>query len=108
VTITDANACTKVVCVEVKMEVGTINLEEAGWKLFPNPAKDLLTLQHSNNLHAKLSWYIFDEHGKIYLKAKENNTKGNINIAIDNLSPGNYFIQVQDAETKLIGKFVKK
>ncbi|HMG16281.1 MAG TPA: T9SS type A sorting domain-containing protein, partial [Saprospiraceae bacterium] len=108
VTITDANACTKVVCVEVKMEVGTLNLEEAGWKLFPNPAKDLLTLQHSNNLHAKLSWYIFDEYGKIYLKSKENNTKGNINIAIDKLSPGNYFIHVQDAGTKLIGKFVKK
>ncbi len=107
VTITDANACTKVVCTEVKMEVATINLEEGGWNLFPNPAKDLITLQHLSNINSKLSWYIFDEYGKVYLKSKETNKKTSFTIPIDSLSPGNYFIQIQDSCTKLIGKFVK-
>lgn len=107
VTITDANGCTKTICAEIKIEVSTINLAEGGWKLFPNPATDNIILQRLTGTSAKISWLIFDEHGKICLKSKEINTKSSINIAIDKLVPGNYFIQVQEQENKLIGKFIK-
>lgn len=106
-TITDANGCSKQACYEVKIKVSTQNLQDAGWKLYPNPSKDIIYLQKSSNIIGSLNWEILDNNGTVLLSGLETNPKESFAINISRLLSGNYFIVMigQDGK-RVVGRFV--
>ena len=85
---------------DVISPVGNIENDELGFKIFPNPAGDVLFLEKGN--FKKQDFYIFDISGKRIKSGVINDTQDS--IIIDELNAGMYFIQVGQE----IRKFVKR
>ncbi|GAL81071.1 cell surface protein [Algibacter lectus] len=79
-----------------------VNTHEAaqGWDFYPNPAKDVVTIQNIQSQHADIT--VFDLNGRILLNKTINNVQSEINMS--SLNTGIYLFQVKtDA-----GAFVKR
>jgi hypothetical protein len=70
-------------------------------KIYPNPAKDFITIENSDIILSKIE--VLDLSGKIMLKQEDNSNK--ITIDISNLEKGTYFIKINDFKENI--KFVK-
>ncbi len=78
------------------------------FKISPNPATDMLTVNQSTEKAETGEWLIFDTAGKLLLSKKvtENETQTNINI--QGLSEGIYFVSfVVNGEKRFNQKFIK-
>lgn len=90
---------------------GTMGVEEAdkndsGVILFPNPAKNTLTLQFESVVN-NINYQIYDPKGSVLLKQNNISTDNNsLVINTQSLGNGMYFIKGIDSDKK--GKFVKK
>ncbi|HRP88542.1 MAG TPA: T9SS type A sorting domain-containing protein [Edaphocola sp.] len=62
--------------------------------LYPNPAKDKLLIATDNGIHPQAQLYIFDSFGKLVYSQKVSNNSQNIEIDIQNLPSGIYFIRM--------------
>ena len=71
--------------------------------LFPNPIVDNLTLQISDFNKEKLSYILFDTHGKLLSNGQVTAQQTQINTA--SLLPATYFIKVLDQENKQVQSF---
>lgn len=71
--------------------LSTTEIEKSTTKVYPNPAKDFVTIK--NEKTEKLSFQIFDISGKLILSGK---SKSNEKIDIQTLEKGNYFLQIQN------------
>ena len=71
--------------------LSTSEIEKSTTKVYPNPAKDYVTIK--NEKTEKLSFQIFDISGKLILSGK---SKSNEKIDIQTLEKGNYFLQIQN------------
>lgn len=79
-----------------------VNAHEAalGWDFYPNPTKDLVTIQNTQSQNADIT--VFDLNGRALLNKTINNVQSEINIS--SLNTGIYLFQVKtDA-----GEFVKR
>ena len=76
--------------------------------LYPNPAQDKLLIATDNGIHPQAQLYIFDSFGKLVYSQKINNNSQNIEIDIQNLPSGLYFIRMTlRGEVLGSSKFVK-
>ncbi len=74
---------------------------EAALLIFPNPAKDNITVQFENNAVTKA--YLYDVTGRVVF---ENDFRSSTNINTEGLSRGIYMLKVVTDETSLIRKVV--
>lgn len=76
------------------------------YKLYPNPAATMTTLQFSNDMHDKFSLTLRDISGHLLYHEEEINDK-QINLEVRNFLPGIYFFQLRAANGQtLSGKLV--
>ncbi len=83
--------------------VGTEEIaSEKGITIFPNPAKDILTIRQLNS-KKNLEINIFDMQGRLLLKEENRNSNEHI-MHLDTIKPGIYLIRISGSA----GIFVKK
>lgn len=78
--------------------------------IYPNPANDLLTVNMTLAKADNTVITVMDLSGKVVKTVSVGNVNGtkNINLNIDDLSSGAYFIQVSSQQGKMTQKFIKK
>ena len=74
-------------------------------KVFPNPAKSIITIESKETALSNTNYTIFDINGKVH---KEGNTTVSNSINIDFLPKGMYLIQIQNDTFSLTKKFIKQ
>lgn len=95
---------------EVEMTPTSVNYirsKEAGISIFPNPAKDVLTLSFSKAIKSPLVVDILDITGKQVLTTKIQQNESTATINLKSLSNGVYMIQCQNNEFKIAEKIIK-
>lgn len=81
------------------------NLFDSKIIIYPNPAKDHLIINNSNNWSAEANWKIVDISGRTVQSGTFKNSLEN-KIALKKLSHGIYFIDCKDESGTYWGKFV--
>jgi|GEM_PF-1389538 len=107
VTVSDANSCTATACDTVDAGgVGIFTIEEAGVRIFPNPAQHIVTIELSNQ--EAFRFRLFDAKGKM-VKEEMLSSKTNA-ISMGELPSGNYVVELQQAATgkSYSGKLLKE
>lgn len=90
----------------VDITVGISELSEFSLNVYPNPANSTIVIDQVNVTGNHIDYEIFNESGASITSGQvENSPK--ININIDTLSSGMYFIQLKDDTKVLNGKFLK-
>jgi hypothetical protein len=106
VTVTDDNGCTIDACDSVNLVNAISDLAEAGIRLFPNPAQNVITVELKNQEAFALK--VFDAKGKLVMKGMLS-SKSNV-VFLRELPGGNYFVQLQRVTTGKVfaGKLQKQ
>ena len=87
--------------------LGITELESKNYKLiiYPNPSNNFVTIHSKQNLTDNFEFKIVDLTGRI---VKSGNSKFNEQINIENLTSGNYIIQIQtDSNDNFTQKLIK-
>lgn len=105
VTVVDANNC-----VEIKnFTVGNISsvqdYAEDFFILYPNPAKDFITIQFSNNKPENFDWQLYGISGKTILKNKHT-MHNSFTISLQQFPRGVYFLKLQNEKFSVMRKIV--
>lgn len=84
-----------------KTELSVSDVSKTALQVFPNPAKDVLNV---SNVAANASYEIFNAAGQLVSKGNTGTGK----VAVNKLSKGVYFINVDNNGTTLKAKFIKE
>lgn len=84
-----------------EFSTSSIDVQEAPITLFPNPANEVITIR---GYESEFNYSIFDINGK---KVQTSKLVGNSTISISDLSPGLYFINLQNDKQTTIKKIIK-
>lgn len=84
-----------------KTQLSVTDISKTSLQVFPNPAKDILNV---SNVAANASYEIFNAAGQIVLKGNVATGK----VAVNKLSKGVYFINVDNSGTTVKAKFIKE
>ncbi|MBN2669386.1 MAG: T9SS type A sorting domain-containing protein [Bacteroidales bacterium] len=107
VEVTDANACTNSDTINVIVDI-CAGIAENGlaysMHVFPNPANDYINIVSENTIIKTIQ--VVSISGKIYKQL--NVSDSNININIENLEKGVYFLKIETSDSFNILKFVKQ
>ncbi len=71
-------------------------------KVYPNPAKNILHIEFTENEDTKMSYQLFDATGNILLSetyAHKSGT-GNISLHMENYAAGNYYLTIMKSNTQ--------
>jgi hypothetical protein len=86
----------------VKMSLNNLGLEEVSFVkkllIYPNPTKNIFTVNNIENAFSNFEYRIFDLTGRII---KNGESKFNEQINIENLTSGNYIIQIETEDRKI-------
>lgn len=98
--------CGKTSVKTMNITVNSLKTEEIAnpeLSIYPNPVKDFIQIKNGKNID---NFEIFDASGRLIIQNKLNNNT----IKIDELNPGNYFLQLKDRNQKIIlsSKFIKE
>jgi len=86
--------------------IGMEDINQFAFELFPNPAKSNLTLIVENNTAIQIS--IYNLSGQLVKSLFEDNYQNNIQINIEDLIEGSYFIQIIDEDNLVSNqRFIK-
>lgn len=80
--------------------LNTENHQLSSLKLFPNPVKDILTIQNTENITIK----IYSIKGSLL---KTSTSKNNLEIDLSSFSSGIYFLEISNLTSKQRRKFIK-
>lgn len=96
VTVTDANGCSvnETIILDISTGITTV-LEDGALLIYPNPAKDWLTIESKNLTNS--TFIITTINGQLLLSEKLNSTKVTFNIS--SLSSGIYFYEIRNEST---------
>jgi hypothetical protein len=105
ITVVDANNC-----VEIKnFTVGTVSsvqdYTEDFFTLYPNPAKDFITIHFSNSKSKDFDWQLYDISGKTILKNKHT-MHNSFTISLQQFPRGVYFLKLQNDKFSAMRKIV--
>jgi subtilisin family serine protease len=101
VTVTDVNGCSEDTTFYVAFSsVGLSDWENNGFKLFPNPAKEEISIQ----LNGTFDYEIRNNLGQIIFEGIGNESEV---FDLDNLANGIYYVQIEQDNKRLAVKFVK-
>jgi hypothetical protein len=76
---------------------------EPSLDIYPNPAQDQLTIQHSTAMNRV---QIFDIYGKLLQSEELDGTSTSLNVS--GLSSGTYIVRITDDQNVVVRKFIKK
>jgi subtilisin family serine protease len=76
------------------------------YKVYPNPAKDVLNVLCTQNSNRNYSIQLIDIQGKVLLKSEANRGNVPLQISLLEFENGIYFIQLNDGERVMTQKFV--
>ena len=77
-------------------------------RIWPNPVQDVLHIQIPSELMAKSTSYaVYDLAGKVIARGAETNSEL-LNVPVQTLASGVYFIEINNGSMKTTQKFVKK
>jgi subtilisin family serine protease len=110
-TITDERgaAATHTVKVSVINRVGIDNLEQTGWRAYPNPADSYVILAKSSEIAVNTTIRIFTMAGQTVITKPINQTESTeTKLDVSGLAPGIYFIEIEENNTKLTTKLIKR
>jgi ELWxxDGT repeat protein len=86
----------------------TGDMDENKIRLYPNPARNQITIE-SSTLAGAVHYRVFDANGKIVLRKSEQASAGNsLQLDIDNLSAGVYYLDLRSASLNKKIQFVKQ
>lgn len=68
-------------------------VQNENFSIYPNPAKDFITIDFNNNYINHLS--VFDIHGKEVISTDANQKEHSITVNVSSLSKGIYFVQIK-------------
>ncbi|MCH8902780.1 MAG: T9SS type A sorting domain-containing protein [Bacteroidetes bacterium] len=74
--------------------------KEIGITIYPNPTRSQLTIQTSNNF-SDLTFELLDIQGRILI-VKSTTANSFVEMSMDNVSTGLYFLKISDAQGRLI------
>lgn len=72
------------------------NAQPVKWKVFPNPASDLLTITNGTGADEATHFRITDMEGCMAMEGRM--TGGRMNINIHNLVPGSYMVELYNGD----------
>lgn len=81
-----------------------LNLKDFDFKIYPNPASDLLTITFDNKVVFPVLISLFDSRGKLVLSTNGNASE--ISIPVEAYIPGVYFMQVGSSQGVITRKVV--
>jgi hypothetical protein len=83
----------------------TLSIENptVSFDVFPNPAGDVLTIRSSTSGNG---WSIRDASGRVAI-ANQSPFAGDIQLPLETLAPGSYFIELEYNTTTLSKRFIK-
>jgi hypothetical protein len=78
--------------------------------LYPNPARDFITLMISTRQKEKIKYRIVDASGRVVTSGTENLQSGsnNVNVSLMNIASGIYTIVIEGNNGKSQYSFIKK
>ncbi len=89
------------------INLGTENHKENRLRMYPNPTSDLLTIQSENGFFTDASVTVTTTLGQIILKT-DSVTSSEINLDLSTQSSGMYLLTIEEKDTKIIQKIIKK
>ena len=95
--------------VEESIENSTLYNSLSIGHIFPNPTRQSINITLESPLATKASFAIIDIYGKQLHLKKQELVKGKqqINLEVENLSPGTYFISINTNKETVQRKFIK-
>lgn len=87
----------KIVMLNVETAAPEIHTSDADWQLFPNPAKDHLTIKDQNGLSAGVQISVVDVAGRTLLTETLVNTQNVVEISLNGFKEGLYFVKRSDS-----------
>ena len=95
--IVEKNGCTDTsACIYVSEIVQDINEQDISIKVYPNPTKDILTIDVSNT-KGVFQLSLYDLTGKLLFSKSESEKIAELSLQNLNLSPGSYILEVNNA-----------
>ncbi len=76
--------------------------------LYPNPAKDLVSINFNEVLSENMSISIFDIQGKLVLSKKSLDLDNEASLDISNLESGMYFVKLKNGQQLATKKLIVK
>jgi hypothetical protein len=105
VTVVDANNCVEIKSFTVGSISSVQDYTEEFFILYPNPAKDFITIQFSNNKPEDFDWQLYDISGKTILKNKHT-MHNSFTISLQQFPRGVYFLKLQNEKFSAMRKIV--
>ena len=109
VTVRDHNGCYSSDIIFVEVLVGTQKLAVVSdIIIYPNPAREQLTMMLGDLLIEQLSIQIFSPEGRLVSRTEENILGGRQELIMDvsGYAPGLYFLQIQFESSKIVKRFI--
>jgi len=88
--------------------VGLEEMQSSDFSIFPNPANQQILISELKNIQAASTVKILDMQGRILQNDRLNTSSGNHQINIADLSPGIYFVKIENASQSIVKKFIKQ
>jgi len=107
VTVRDHNGCYSSDIIFVEVLVGTEkSIEEPELLIYPNPARDQLSIAFGHAKNEDLSISIFSPEGRMILAINEFSGEPQLNVDLSKFSPGIYFLMMRLGELNLCKRFM--
>jgi len=75
--------------------------------LYPNPSNDFLNIKFSKTINTQIKINIYDSNGRLISKSTQVPSNNQIQIKVENLNSGVYFLTILNGKQQSSGKFVK-
>lgn len=105
VTVVDANNCVEIKNFSVGSVSSVQDYREDFFTLYPNPAKDFITIQFSSNKPENFDWQLYDISGKTILKNKHT-MYNSFTISLQQFPRGVYFLKLQNEKFSAMRKII--
>lgn len=76
--------------------------------IYPNPVKEILSIQFGKNISGTLNFFIYDETGRKVETSEMSRSVNSVRIDVSNLASGLYFYEIRTAEGITRNKFIKE
>lgn len=92
---------------EINTDLVSINIENIGFNFYPNPIKNLLTIELDNEMtKEKTTMQLFDLSGKLLINKTVNQTSQQVNL--QNLQAGTYILTLTNSKNTIVKHILKE
>jgi len=84
------------------------NTGNIGGVLYPNPARDLLNVELGEETTSDTKVTVVNSHGVIVIEKSLQSNEASLDLNVENLTSGVYFVQIITEGTTLVKKFIKE